>query len=138
MSEFLSDTQLMRRTERGWAGHFVLSDSCRFRRNTLVQYGDTYIVVSTVGALMDSHNEGGYKALGIDRYYETMAFHARYDGYYWDADVDREVHINGETAINHIEPHADSDANDMHERCVQEVLIRMFDGEFEPKQQETT
>ncbi len=67
----------IKRTERGWAGHFICGDRCRFRRNTLLEFGDVRIIVSTVGAM---YVDGKLDSIGVDRYYETMAFHAEHDG----------------------------------------------------------
>ena len=39
----------IKRTERGWAGHCIISDDCRYHRNTLLEYKDLKVVVSTIG-----------------------------------------------------------------------------------------
>jgi hypothetical protein len=69
----------VKRTERGWGGYFICAKYCRFRRNTLLQYGDRRIVVSTVG---NYHTQDGkLETIGaFGRYYETMAFEAQKEG----------------------------------------------------------
>ena len=63
------------RAERGWAGHFICAKDCLFRRNTLLQYKDTKIVVSTVGAMLspwkkgDKFYDGPFDTVGYNRYY---------------------------------------------------------------------
>ena len=70
----------VKRTERGWAGHFCCSQSCLFRRNTLIEYKDKKWVISTVGNFRppNSRYERGAETIGFERYYETMAFDAIY------------------------------------------------------------
>jgi len=63
-----------------WAGHFIGAHRCRFRRNTLLTYENLRIVVSTVGLIEHWENEDEFQKIGVDRYYETMVFHAKYDG----------------------------------------------------------
>ena len=112
------------RTERGWGGHFIGAARCHFRRNTLLSYKDIKIVVSTVG-LMEIH--GKFEEIGIDRYYETMAFHSKEnDTRYHDADVSREIGFESPWAISELD--ADDRANEMHEAVVDEISNKLKDG----------
>ncbi len=116
---------LVMRTERGWAGHFICANRCRFRRNTLLTRGDVRIVVSSVG-LMESSDGRSFEPIGCKRHFETMVFHAKYDGRYWDADVSREIFLDGRQTIAEMD--ADDVANDMHEAAVMEVSEKMAAG----------
>ncbi len=73
-----------KRTERGWAGHYFCADRCRFRRNTLLEYGNQAIVVSTVGNLVI---DGKLETIGSERYAETLAFEGKHEGPYMEADI---------------------------------------------------
>ena len=118
------------RTERGWGGHFIGAGDCLFRRNTLLEYGDIRIVISTVGLYLPSsgNEKREFQAIGAyDRMFETMAFHAkREQGRYWDADVSRQISFESEWAINHAD--ADDKANIMHERVVEEIYEQLKGG----------
>jgi len=117
----------VKRTERGWAGHFICADRCLFRRNTLLERGDIKIVISTVGAMQDIHKEGRFERIGCDRYYETMAFHSKKDDKkYHDIDVNRQVYFNSEWVINEL--YADDKANKMHEKVVKEISRELLAG----------
>ena len=119
-------------TERGWPGHFIAASSCVFRRNTLIEYKDTRIVVSTVGdcrVTMPGENHPKTETIGYNRYYETMAFHAEFSGHYWDAEVSREIQVNSNTAIPELYHGVDNDANEMHEAAVKEIAEKLERGE---------
>lgn len=117
-------------TERGWAGHYICADRCRFRRNTLVEYGEKKWVVSTVGNLII---DGKLEQVGLDRYYETMAFEAEINGEYIDADVEKQIFFENdwglwadtEKEFCQKYPFADNDANDMHEKIVDELKAKI-------------
>jgi hypothetical protein len=112
------------RTERGWGGHFICSPYCLFRRNTLLTCGEVRIVVSTVGNYMLNDK---VKQIGLDRYFETMAFHSDpEDTRYFDADVTREVSFKSPWSIN--KKDADDEANDMHETVVAEIIEILHRG----------
>lgn len=124
-------------TERGWAGHFICANECRFRRNTLIESGDIQIVVSTVGQYVNPSN-GKIDEIGCNRWYETMAFKARKDNGYTEADVteelcfDSEAGIYGETwdDVRVKYPLVDNYANDMHDKVVAEFIDRIKRGDL--------
>ncbi len=122
-------TSIIRRTERGWAGHFICADKCLFRRNTLLEHSETAakIVVSTVGLMKGIE---GFEQIGYNRYYETMAFAGEWQGKYIDANVSREVDFDSPWSI--AEFNADDQANDMHEAVVQELRDKMLSGYMPP------
>lgn len=110
------------RQERGWAGHYILADECRFRRNTLLIYGNKKIVVSTVGLLVIN---GKFEKVGSDRYFETKAFYAKKkDTRFFDADVSKEFRFKGKWFIS--ERDADDKANEMHEDIVLEITNKLL------------
>ena len=113
------------RTERGWAGHFICADRCKFRRNTLLECEETRIVISSVGLMQDPRTLE-YHTVGLDRHFETMAFHAANDGRYWDADVSRQISFESNWAISEVD--ADDRANDMHEEVVEEITAKLQEG----------
>lgn len=117
----------IKRTERGWAGHFCCAQYCLFRRNTLLEYADQKIVVSSVG----NYTTGGghVEDIGLDRYYETMAFIAEKVGDYWEADTSQIVYFESPWGIS--EPGKDNEANSMHENIVAELEQRMLRGQIE-------
>lgn len=118
------------RTERGWAGHFCCAHDCLFRRNTLLQYFDTEIVVSTVGLMRDpfhiNKNEMKFVEIGYGRYYETMAFHSNRDERYHDIDVSKQINFESPWRIDKVD--ADDLANEMHEKVVEEITEQLKRG----------
>lgn len=120
----------VRVTERGWAGHLIFADACRFRRNTLLEYKDKKWIVSTVGAMPANKysldkSENGFTTIGFGRYYETMAFEAQKKGVYWDANVERQIDFDSNWALNECDFNSDQKANDMHENVVKELIAKI-------------
>ena len=119
----------VKRTERGWAGHFICSDNCKFRRNTLLECGETKVVVSTVGNYHDS--QGRPDEVGLFRDYETMAFYVDpISGDYKDIDVERQIYFKSPWAmkVEKGDKYPDLKANDMHETVVQELTGKLEKG----------
>jgi len=105
----------MTRTERGWPGHCCCATKCRFRRNTLLEHGDTRVVVSTIGHRVDGED------IGSGRHFETMAFHACQEDGYWEADVSRPVDFLGVQGMPWCGLPSDQLANEMHEAAIEEI-----------------
>uniref|UniRef100_A0A6M3L237 Uncharacterized protein n=1 Tax=viral metagenome TaxID=1070528 RepID=A0A6M3L237_9ZZZZ len=128
----------VKQTERGWAGHFICANRCRFRRNTLLECNNVGVVISTVG-LMEAHWKegdkfygGAFEEIGYNRYFETMAFYADpNDKRYHDIDVTKQIDFDSKWAINEID--ADDKANDMHEAVVSEIHDKLERGELTPQ-----
>ena len=119
-------------TERGWAGHFILADRCLFRRNTLLEYKDKKLVVSTVGAYRTLENK--INTIGHRRWYETMAFEAKERLGYIEADVEKEISFNSdwgiwgdswEEVLENCNGTPDNVANDMHDKVVSELIDKI-------------
>jgi len=110
-------------TERGWVGHFICGHECRFRRNTLIEYGSERIIVSSVGNL---YSNGKLTTVGYDRYSETMAFKAKKDGIYWEIDVTNQVNFDSEWSSNIIDD--DTKLDEMHQNVVTEICDKLQKG----------
>ncbi len=113
-------------TERGWAGHFICSNSCLFRRNTLISFGRNKYVVSTVGAYLPEGKDSIETIGAGGRYYETMAFKAKKESGYWGADVSKEISFNSRWSIcaesvMELPETVDNLANEMHDQVVKEI-----------------
>ena len=117
---------MVKRTERGWAGHFICSHRCIFRRNTLLEYEGEFIVVSTVGRMVvERAGNFAIDTVGRDRYYETMAFYSdTSDLKFHDIDVERQIHLDCDWTLKEID---DNKANDMHEKAVDWVSRQMVE-----------
>ena len=118
------------RTERGWCGHLIVGNSCKFRRNTLLDNGIKKIVVSTVGAYVSPLYPNEFTEIGHNRYYETMVFEATLQGKYWDADVCKEIKFDSKWQVSTLNNNSDNEANEMHEDVLKEIITIMEKENF--------
>ena len=121
----------VKRTERGWAGHCIISNDCRYHRNTLLEYKDLKIVVSTIGRYIPKNRvmNGDYSfdTVGLDRFFETMAFVADKTKYH-DADASQQVEFNSKWFLN--DPDMEIEADEMHENVIKEISEKMKKNEL--------
>jgi len=125
--------KVVKRTERGWAGHFICAHYCRFRRNTLLTCGRTKVIISSVGA-MYTKEESAIQTIGCERYYETMVFLAEKEGPYIDIAVTKELKFDSPWSINakkwqDLPDDVDNKANNIHEAVVAEMTGKLGRGE---------
>lgn len=73
------------------------------------------VMISTVVLYYMNQGDKEPEMIGLNRYYETMAFHAIANGPYIDADVGRQVYFDSPWSIDSLHNSVDNDANDMHE-----------------------
>ena len=116
-------------TYRGWPGHYCCGHRCVFHLNTLIEYGKKRIVISTVGLMLDPLNQDlnkiKYREIGINRHFETMAFHAKKDGKFWDADVHKQIHFDSPWNWKLKD---ELKANDGHIKVVNEIVNKLKSG----------
>lgn len=113
-------------TFRGWPGHFICARDCLFRLNTLIEYRDIKIVVSTVGLYVEPLTKK-FTQIGADRYFETMAFYAHFKDEFWDADVSREINFSSPWRYSQIED--ENNANYGHYVVIEEICRRLKEGD---------
>lgn len=128
MKNFKRELSKVKRTERGWAGHFICADDCLFRRNTLLEYDGRYIVVSTIGRWLPEYlrhtAEAKFTTVGVDRYFETMAFIADAEDKYHDAICRSRVMFDSPWAID--SPDKELEADEMHNKVCDEIAERLL------------
>lgn len=125
--EAVADIEV-KRTERGFAGHFICAKDCWYRRNTLLEAGNLRIVVSSVGNyhMPPRLSNGEAAEIGLDRYYETMAFYAKWEDPYWEADIERPVSFHAEWGIfEKPKNESDFEMDEIHEGVVAELSQRL-------------
>lgn len=120
----------VKRTERGWPGHFISADKCLFRRNTLLENATCKVIVSTVGNYrVNNHIEPiGYN--NHPRYYETLVFEAVLIGAYYDIATDKPISFYSPWAIcaesvDKLPNDVDNQADIMHETVVEELILKL-------------
>lgn len=117
----------VKRTERGWGGHFISCHQCLFRRNTLLESEAVSIVVSTVGNLLRLEgNKRIIDTLGYGgRLFETMAFEMDEGNEWKDGNFAKQVFFNSPWSLSVPDENL---ANDMHEAVVTELTEAMASG----------
>ena len=116
-------------TYRGWGGHFCGAQHCLFRLNTLIEYNDIKIVVSTVGNYHYKKNNDEDKILeiGYNRYFETMAFYAKKEHEYWEGNVKEIYNFDSEWSWG---KDGESQANTGHIKVVEEIRCKLEGKKF--------
>jgi len=106
----------MKRTERGWPGHYCLGHRCIFHRNTLIEAWGLGIVVSTVGNLQEGlAGKREIVRIGAGHYFETRLFWANFDNRWKDSSGDE---VLEELVMLCEEPDADDAVNAEHDLIV--------------------
>lgn len=117
---------MVSRVERGWHGHYISDLNFLFSRNTLLDDGESFILVSTLGLMLDGDSR--YVPISDDGcYVETRVFLTRETSDF--RDPGDEIKIDKAMANKLFSPNKYR-ANEMHESVVSKLIDRLLDGEF--------
>lgn len=75
----------------------------------------------------DKNGQLKYEQVGADRYFEIMAFHAKKNREFWDADVEREIYFSSQCSWSN--PDDELSANEGHYKVVDEICKRLLKGD---------
>jgi len=109
-----------------------------WHRNTLLEYGDIKIVVSSLGNMIDYHAPGFPNKITVDsighqRYFETMVFHTDRKEFN-DANVTKQIYVTANCGID--KPWKELEAEAMHEAVVAEICEGLLAGNKFPTSRE--
>lgn len=121
---------MVKRTERGWNQYLIGSQWCSFKRNTLLEYEGTKVVVATTGNFMNPLTYKIDKIPGTNVWYATIVgMGVEADGYV-ELDGSKQIPVVSKHDIEaeKYEANFDLEANEMHEEVVEEVIKKLLDG----------
>lgn len=127
----------VKRTERGWRGHYTYLGKLLFQRNTLLEYDEGFkVVVSTVGGREVDGEPGIVMMSRVNgTYFETVVFHVAggTPKYPWiDADPNEPVQsikpiVIGQEEYDRLGRKCDILANNNHEAMVDRVTQMLLE-----------
>lgn len=104
-----------------------------YHRNTLLEYGEQKVVVSTIGHYLPrnkrleywKHGKMDYEMFGRNRHFETMAFLAD-DSQFHDTDVTKEIGFSSNWELD--KPDMEMEADVVHDTVCDEIAEDMVNG----------
>jgi hypothetical protein len=105
-----------------------------FKRQTLVYYRHARLLVSTVGLMRGNGgvNDATYVPIGYDRYYETLVFTDKGNGY------EETIELGLPWAVSSVDKNSNYKAIANHSRILDELVKRLEAGEYQPENEGNT
>ena len=105
-----------------------------FKRQTLVYYRHARLLVSTVGLMRGNGgvNDATYVPIGYDRYYETLVFTDKGNGY------EETIELGLPWTVSSVDKNSNFKAIANHSRILDELIKRLEAGEYQPENEGNT
>lgn len=102
-----------------------------FKRQTVVYYRHARLLVSTVGLMRGAGgvNDATYVPIGYDRYYETLVFTDKGNGY------EETIELWLPWAVSSVDKNSNFKAIANHTRILDELIKRLEAGQYQPDQE---